>query len=89
MFVRGGRASQWVPNETFGRRRGLKLKKKSQKSSPGQLNLWEQWDAQIDAAHVITEKFLRANSYNPEYALSQIPNPSRYKVSDFSNADSS
>ncbi|WP_439343337.1 hypothetical protein [Vacuolonema iberomarrocanum] len=68
---------------------GLKLKKKSQKASPGQLNLWEQWEAQLEEAHAITETFLRANSYNPDYAISHIPCASRCQVSDRAKADSS
>ncbi|MGJ3247687.1 MAG: hypothetical protein ACFE0I_16630 [Elainellaceae cyanobacterium] len=68
---------------------GLKIKKKSQKTSPGQMDLWEQWDAPMDEAHVITEKFLRANSYNPEYAIAQIPKSDRCQVSDRPKPDSS
>ncbi|MGF1499080.1 MAG: transposase [Elainellaceae cyanobacterium] len=68
---------------------GLKIKKKSQKTSPGQLDLWEQWEAQLDEAHVVTEQFLRANSYSPDYAVSQMPHQPRCQVSNFQNADSS
>lgn len=68
---------------------GLKIKKKSQKISPGQLKLWEQWEAQLDEAHAITEVFLRANSYDPEYAIARIPKSNRYQVSDLEKVDSS
>lgn len=68
---------------------GLKIKKKSQKASPGQLDLWEQWEAQMEEAYVITEQFLRANSYNSEYAIAQIPKPHRCQVLDLTEADSS
>lgn len=68
---------------------GLKLKKKAQKTSPGQLKLWERWEAHLEEAHAITEVFLRANSYNPEYAISQIPKPAGCQVSNLENGDSS
>ncbi|MEM9450746.1 MAG: transposase [Cyanobacteria bacterium P01_E01_bin.6] len=68
---------------------GLKIKKKAKKVSPGQLALWEQWEAQMDEAHAVTETFLRANSYDPEYSIALIPKQPRCQVSDLQGADSS
>jgi putative transposase len=68
---------------------GLKIKKQGQKTSPGQLALWERWEAQMDEVHRVTAKFLRANSFNPEYALLQLPNGGRCQVTDCQNDDSS
>lgn len=66
---------------------GLKLKPKSRKTSPGQLDLWERWEAQMAEAHAVTEQFLRANSYNPEYAISQLPEYARCQVTDSQDVD--
>ncbi len=47
---------------------GVKLKKKSKKSSPGQLSLWEEWEASNPEILEVADKFIFANCYNPKVA---------------------
>jgi len=53
------------------------------------MNLWEGWETPMEDVHNVTETFLKANAYDPDYAVSQIPKTSRCQVSDLYNADSS
>ena len=51
---------------------GIRLKKKGDKTSPGQKRLpWDDWKAPIDEIHNIAKKFVLANCLNPEIASIQ------------------
>ncbi|MGD1863259.1 MAG: hypothetical protein ACFB0D_01765 [Phormidesmis sp.] len=50
---------------------GLKLKHKPTKKkrpSPGQINLWEDWQPCIDEVHKIAKTFVLANCLNPDFS---------------------
>ena len=36
--------------------------------SPGQMKLWDEWDAAWDEIHEIAGKFILANCYDPKFA---------------------
>jgi putative transposase len=46
----------------------IKKKGKPQKTSPGQMNLWEGWEAGSEI-HEVAKKFIEANCYNPQSAM--------------------
>jgi len=49
----------------------LKLKSKPQKKTPGQLNLWEEWNIPEQEIQVVARKFILANCLNPAIASAQ------------------
>ncbi len=46
----------------------IKKKGKPQKTSPGQMNLWDGWEVSSEI-HEVTQKFIQANCYNPQSAM--------------------
>ncbi|GAB4230699.1 MAG: hypothetical protein Kow00121_59410 [Elainellaceae cyanobacterium] len=44
---------------------GVKKKGKPQKTSPGQMNLWEHWEVPSEI-HKVAKTFIEANCYNPQ-----------------------
>lgn len=53
---------------------GMRLKKKSEKTSPGQQRLWDSWEAPLAEIHRVAKEFVVANAYNPEVAGVQFDN---------------
>jgi putative transposase len=47
---------------------GIKPKKRSKKSSPGQLSLWEDWEEVTPEILAVADQFVFANAYNPRVA---------------------
>lgn len=51
---------------------GLKLRKRANKTSPGQKHLpWDSWQLPVDEIHQVANKFVAANALNPEIACLQ------------------
>ena len=51
---------------------GLKLRSKAKKKkspSPGQINLWQDWQPCIDEVHEVAKKFVLANCLNPDISV--------------------
>ena len=46
----------------------IKKKGKPQKTSPGQMNLWDEWTIPSEI-HEVARKFIEANCYNPQAAM--------------------
>ena len=54
---------------------GMSLKKKTDKTSPGQKRLpWDEWEAPIAAIEAVAKQFVTANALNPEIAGMQFSN---------------
>jgi putative transposase len=49
----------------------LRVRGKPVKISPGQRNLWEEWDAPIEEIRSVAEKFILANCFDPKFASVQ------------------
>jgi putative transposase len=49
----------------------LKSKKKSDKTSPGQKSLWDEWNEPIEEIREVAEKFILANCFDPKIASQQ------------------
>lgn len=54
--------------------KSMASKPKKQKASPGQLNLWDEWEISTEI-HRVAEKFVVANCFNPKFALALFPQP--------------
>ncbi|MBW4518878.1 MAG: hypothetical protein KME16_04140 [Scytolyngbya sp. HA4215-MV1] len=64
------------------------IKGKSAKVSPGQKSLWDEWNAPVEEIRSVAEKFVLANCYNSEAALTQMERQ-RCQVTKRQNPDSS
>lgn len=52
---------------------GFKPIKKSQRKSPGQLSLWQDWEMPFGEIQEISKKFVLANCFDPARAIEQFP----------------
>ncbi|MEB3357935.1 MAG: transposase [Synechococcales bacterium] len=50
---------------------GLKLRLKAKKKSPGQQNLWDDWNLPVEEIDEVAKTFVLANCLNPDIAVEQ------------------
>jgi hypothetical protein len=67
-FLRRVREDQQVLKRCLA---GFKPIKKSQKRSPGQMPLWEEWKIPLGEIQEVAKKFVLANCLNPDIAVEQ------------------
>ncbi|MEB3212737.1 MAG: transposase [Leptolyngbyaceae bacterium] len=55
---------------------GIKLKLKAKKKSPGQQNLWDDWELPAEEIEAVAKEFVMANCFNPDVAAEQFTDTS-------------